>query len=206
MRNISFKHTALQILYQSKTVTRRNGWAFAEPQMPLQPILQGQGLAKGETVQNLGCPIVLTSVDFVPLSPITQEEVSAEGFPDWTPANFVIFYCKNMNVEAHTTVTRMTFAYSQNFRVFHDRQRGPMLVFPLGGLPWLALYSAPIKKFVKYTAISPDRARMLPHNLSPKTQRGFFVQDEQGRNGGPPLWGATPSPWNLEQRILGVQS
>lgn len=48
MRNISFALTTEQIRNQTKTVTRRVGWANLKPGTLLQPIEKGQGLKKGD--------------------------------------------------------------------------------------------------------------------------------------------------------------
>ena len=62
MRNISFAKTTDQIRKKTKTVTRRVGWSFLKPGDILQPIAKGQGLKKGETVENIGGPIRIVSV------------------------------------------------------------------------------------------------------------------------------------------------
>lgn len=200
MRNMSFKHTALQIVYQTKTVTRRAGWTFAKPRMILQPIVQGQGLAAGQHVQPIGCPIALVDVTFVPVSPITQAEVTAEGFPAMTPAGFVAFFCKTMKAEPTQTITRLKFAYAQNFRLFTDPTRGPMLVCPIDGEPWLCQPSV-TGRFVKVHAITPAQARSIPHNLVPEVQRVAFLRDERARHGGKPLWEEIPSPLDIERSL-----
>ena len=58
MRNMSFMLTTEQIKNRTKTVTRRLGWRNAKPGDVVQPIVKGQGLQKGETVQKIGGPIL----------------------------------------------------------------------------------------------------------------------------------------------------
>ena len=62
MRNMSFAKTTVQIRNQTKTVTRRKGWKYLKVGDILQPIVKGQGLKKGETVEKIGGPIRVVSV------------------------------------------------------------------------------------------------------------------------------------------------
>ena len=57
MRNISFAKTTEQVRLQRKTVTRRVGWLFLKHGDLLQPIVKGQGIQKGGTVEKIGAPI-----------------------------------------------------------------------------------------------------------------------------------------------------
>ena len=94
MRRISFALTTDQILNQSKFVTRRMGWWSLVPGDLLQPIYKGMGLKKGEKQQLLGCPIEVVEAYAESLDAITQLDVILEGFPTWTPEQFVEFFCK----------------------------------------------------------------------------------------------------------------
>jgi hypothetical protein len=94
VRNMSFFATQKQILEQTKTVTRRTGWKDAKPGDILQPIVKGQGLKKGETIQKLGCPIRIVSVTLDALREITDEDVAREGFPGQTREWFIDLFCK----------------------------------------------------------------------------------------------------------------
>jgi hypothetical protein len=111
MRRISFALTTEQVLAQTKTVTRRFGWATLNPGDILQPIRKGMGLKKGEKQEFLGCPIEIISFRKEPIVAITSDDVIAEGFPDWSPAEFVAFLCEHHRVSRDTIVNRIEFRY-----------------------------------------------------------------------------------------------
>ncbi|MEN0051222.1 MAG: hypothetical protein AAF806_29425 [Bacteroidota bacterium] len=111
MRRISFALTKRQVEEQTKTVTRRNGWKWLKVGSLLQPIEKGMGLKKGEKQVLIGLPIQVLFVNQEPLNQITQAEVIKEGFPDWTPEQFVAFYAKHNNCREDHEVTRIEFKY-----------------------------------------------------------------------------------------------
>lgn len=115
MRNISFSMTTPQMLDGTKDVTRRMGWIHVQPGELLRAIEKGQGLKKGEKVVPLAIvQIVDARVERLDRMLTDREyglaEVRREGFPDWTPEQFVEFFC-----EGHTgcfperDVTRLEF-------------------------------------------------------------------------------------------------
>lgn len=67
MRHMSFALTTEQVRARTKTVTRRVRWLFAKPGDIVQPVVKGQGLKKGETVEKIGAPIRFVSVRREPL-------------------------------------------------------------------------------------------------------------------------------------------
>ena len=91
-RNISCALTIPQILDGSKTVTRRDGWGNLKAGELLWAVNKAMGLKAGEHPTRLKL-IRVVSTRWVPLRDITQEEVVREGFPDWTPEQFITFYC-----------------------------------------------------------------------------------------------------------------
>lgn len=117
MRNISFALTTEQVLAQTKTVTRRLGWAHLTAGTLLQPVVKGQGLKKGEKVQKIGGPIRVKYVTREPLQristyPHVPTELASEGFPEMTPADFVTMFCQaNPGCTGETIVTRIQFEY-----------------------------------------------------------------------------------------------
>jgi hypothetical protein len=108
---MSFALTKDQILDQTKTVTRRNGWLFLKPYTQVQPVEKCMGLKKGEKQKLLGQPIDIISVSREPLNAISQEEVIKEGFPDQTPEWFIYMYCKANRCTPDTEVTRIEFMF-----------------------------------------------------------------------------------------------
>lgn len=52
------------------------------------------------------------SVRREPLHAITRAEVAAEGFPQWTPAEFVTFFCdSHKGIQPGSDVTRIEWRY-----------------------------------------------------------------------------------------------
>jgi len=114
MRNMSFALTTPQILAQTKTVTRRFGWWFLRPGDLVQPVKKAMGLKKGERVEKLGCPIRILSTREEPLFLAdTAEEVQREGFPDWTPRQFVTMICRHYKCRPNAMCNRIEFEYTK---------------------------------------------------------------------------------------------
>mgnify|MGYP001581955527 CR=1 FL=1 len=114
MRNMSFALTAEQVLSRKKTVTRRIGWVFLKPGDLLQPIVKGQGIPKGGTVEKIGGPIQVVSVSRGPLNAITPQDVHREGFPRMTAGEFVrMFKRTHRGCRVGTIVTRIEFSYGE---------------------------------------------------------------------------------------------
>lgn len=115
MRNMSFALTTEQVRTKSKTVTRRVGWVNAKAGDIVQPIVKGQGIPKGGTVERIGDPIRFVSIQRVWLTSITQADCVREGFPDLTPGDFVcMFERANGGTPpgcADQMVTRIEFEY-----------------------------------------------------------------------------------------------
>lgn len=113
MRNMAFSKTTPQIIGESKDITRRDGWDFLQPGDRLCAIEKGQGLKKGETVKRLKI-IEVVSTRWEPLEAITQDDVRREGFPEWTPEQFIQFYLKgNRGKTRKSLVNRIEFKYIQ---------------------------------------------------------------------------------------------
>lgn len=121
MRHISFMLTEPQIVAGTKTVTRRlkTNWKPGERRLA---IFKGQGIPKGGTVRFLrnrhtGRRIVVecVSVTSEPLDLLLsnanygRDEVNAEGFPLFTPQEFVEFFCKHAKCKPDQIVHRIKF-------------------------------------------------------------------------------------------------
>lgn len=108
-RNISFSMTEPQFLDGSKTVTRRMGWLRLKPGARLCAVRKAMGLKKGEKVHVLG-EIVVTDVRREPLSAITADDCTREGFPNMAPQEFIAFFCKgHAGCTPESIVTRIEF-------------------------------------------------------------------------------------------------
>ena len=108
MRMMSFALTERQLMDGSKTVTRRTGWEHLTAGARLLAVRKAMGLKRGEKAVAL-CEIEVVSVRREPLCDITSDDVTAEGFPQWTkdPAEFVALFCKDQRVPAQAKVHGM---------------------------------------------------------------------------------------------------
>ncbi len=115
-RNISFMLTQDQFRAKTKRVTRRLGWKNLQPGDILNGCEKCQGLKKGEKVVVMG-PIIVQSVRWERLDKMLTHrtyglvEVVLEGFPDWTPQEFVEFFCETHRVKPDVLVNRIKFDY-----------------------------------------------------------------------------------------------
>jgi len=109
-RNMSFAMTTTQIQNRSKDVTRRFGWWFLKEGDRLNGVKKAMGLKKGEKIEQL-CQIEVLSVRQEPLNSITQEDVIREGFPDWTPQDFIDFLVTHYKCEPDKLINRIEFKY-----------------------------------------------------------------------------------------------
>lgn len=109
-RNMSFAMTTDQVKEQTKDVTRRFGWLFLKPGDVVCAVEKAMGLKKGEKIKRLGL-IEVVSVSQEPLNFITQDDVRREGFPDWTPAQFIQMLVDHYKVDPAASVNRIEFKY-----------------------------------------------------------------------------------------------
>lgn len=109
-RNMSFAMTTEQVKARTKTVTRRFGWWFLKPGDEVRGVKKAMGLKKGEKIEPLAMVrIIATRAE--PLNAITQDDVIREGFPDWTPAQFIQMLVDHYKVDPAATVNRIEFEY-----------------------------------------------------------------------------------------------
>jgi hypothetical protein len=123
MRNISFALTTDQVRNQTKTVTRRLGWAWLTPGVLLQPVVKGMGLKRGEKVERIGSPIRVVSVRREPLVALIQlvgytfeqgqRDVILEGFPHLDRGQFVRMFMAHNKCDSTDLITRIEFEYTQ---------------------------------------------------------------------------------------------
>ena len=109
-RAMSFFLTKQQIINQTKTVTRRNGWKNLKKSDVLWAVEKCMGLKKGEKHKRLA-QIEIISVYREPLNEIDYIECMLEGFPDFTPKQFISMYCTANNCPENQIVNRIEFKY-----------------------------------------------------------------------------------------------
>ena len=102
--------TTDQIKARTKTVTRRFGWWFLTPGDVVRGVEKAMGLKKGEKIKPLAM-VRIVSTGAEPLSAITQDDVIKEGFPDWTPEQFIQMLVDHYKVDPDATVNRIEFEY-----------------------------------------------------------------------------------------------
>lgn len=112
-RNISFAMTKPQIRARTKTQTRRFAWDFLKPGDILNGVEKGMGLKPGEKIVRL-CKIRVVSIRKEPLNHITPDDVIAEGFPDWTPEQFVQMLVDHYKCEPDKICNVIEFEYLED--------------------------------------------------------------------------------------------
>ncbi|MGN2642516.1 hypothetical protein ACTD5D_41345 [Nocardia takedensis] len=103
--------TEEQVRAQQKTVTRRAGWKMLRGGERLTLCRKVMGRRRGEPLVRI-CDVEVVSVRREPLNAITAADVAAEGFPDWTPEEFVEFFCgTHRGCEPSSEVARIEWRY-----------------------------------------------------------------------------------------------
>jgi hypothetical protein len=103
--------TEPQVRARTKTVTRRMGWRKLKPGDRLTLCPKVMGFRKGEHPERI-VDVEVISVRRERLDLITPDEVTAEGFPRLTPAEFVAFFCgSHKGCTPDTEVTRIEWRY-----------------------------------------------------------------------------------------------
>lgn len=115
-RLMSVAHTLDAVVDRSKTVTRRDGWLFIRSGDRLQLVDKAMGHSKGSH-PTLIAEVLVVDVRRERLDAITTDDVSAEGFPDWSTAQFVEFYCDTFSAAPDGLVTRIEWAYLESMAV-----------------------------------------------------------------------------------------
>lgn len=108
MRNMSFFMTTQQFISGTKDVTRRFGWWNLKPGDRINAVEKAMGLKKGERTRALGV-IEIVSTRKEPLKDITQDDCRREGFPDFSPEQFVDFLAKHYGVSPDAVINRIEF-------------------------------------------------------------------------------------------------
>ena len=100
-----------QVRDRSKTVTRRTGWRMLRPGDRLTLCQKVMGRRPGEPLDRI-TDVEIVSVRREPLNAITASDVTAEGFPQMTPAQFVCFFCgahRGCNPDSEITVVEWRY-------------------------------------------------------------------------------------------------
>jgi hypothetical protein len=124
---MSFSITLDAFARGTKDITRRLGWKNLKPGDHLMAVEKAQGLKKGEKVKRIGEIEIIScreeelrcieysyhraDSDFMFGDGRTdlRTEMSREGFPNQTPAEFVKMFCKFNKCNRKTRVNRIRF-------------------------------------------------------------------------------------------------
>ena len=111
-RNMSFMLTTQQVIDRTKTVTRRLGWKHLKPGELFWACEKCQGLGKGGKINRLSLARCISNTP----EPVDQikdrpDDVAKEGFPDMTPSQFVVMFCRHMKCEAGRIIQRIEYEY-----------------------------------------------------------------------------------------------
>jgi hypothetical protein len=109
-RNMSFAMTTEQVKQKQKTVTRRFGWFFLKPGDEIRAVEKAMGLRKGEKIKPI-CMIRVVSTRKEPLNSISAADVEREGFPGWTPEQFIGMLVDHYRVQRGAMINRIEFEY-----------------------------------------------------------------------------------------------
>jgi hypothetical protein len=108
---MSVSLTEDQVRARTKNVTRRDGWRMVEPGDRLTLCRKVMGRRKGEPLVRI-VDVEVVDVRRERLDAITNDDVRREGFPDWSTAEFVAFFCQtHKGVQPSSEVTRIEWRY-----------------------------------------------------------------------------------------------
>jgi hypothetical protein len=103
--------TEPQVRARTKTVTRRAGWRMLRVGDQLTLCRKVMGRRRGEPLERIAA-VKVVSLRREPLDAISAADVAAEGFPQWTPEEFVSFFCRtHRGCGPGTEVTRIEWRY-----------------------------------------------------------------------------------------------
>jgi hypothetical protein len=105
---MSFAMTTKQFIDGTKDVTRRFGWWNIKVGDKIRAVEKGMGLKKGEKIKALGV-IEVISVRSERLHDINQEDCIREGFPNFTPRDFINMLMKHYKCDADKLCNRIEF-------------------------------------------------------------------------------------------------
>lgn len=112
-RLMSVAYTEAAVRERRKTVTRRLGWRFLKAGDRLTLCRKVMGRKPGEPLERIA-EVEVLDVSFESLLGIYDRpgDVAREGFPDWTPFDFVEFFRAHIRpIQPYEIVTRIEWRY-----------------------------------------------------------------------------------------------
>ena len=111
MRRMSFAMTTDQIRKGTKTVTRRFGWWFLKPGDVVLPVEKSR-CVRNYDLRVLRGPLRVVSVRKEPLDSIPTDDCAREGYPEFSPQDFVDMLCGHYRCMADKECNRIEFEYT----------------------------------------------------------------------------------------------
>ncbi len=109
MLQMSFYYTTTAVKQRTKIHTLRDGWKKLKPGRQFEACVKVRGIPSAEVEVLATCELESTARR--PLNSITQQEVIWEGFPDWTPTQFVQWFCQKMKLQPTYVLTFLKYKY-----------------------------------------------------------------------------------------------
>jgi hypothetical protein len=110
-RLMSVAFTEQAVRDRTKTVTRRKGWTSLKPGDRLTLCRKVMGRKPDEPIDRI-VDVEVISVRREQLGEVTADEVTREGFPGMSPAEFVRrFFVDAQGIELSDIVTRIEWTY-----------------------------------------------------------------------------------------------
>lgn len=103
--------TEQQVRDRTKTVTRRVGWRMLRVGDRLTLCKKVMGRRRGEPLDRI-TDVEVTGIRRERLDAITPDDITAEGFPNLTPGEFIAFFCNtHRGCTPETEITRIEWRY-----------------------------------------------------------------------------------------------
>ncbi len=83
-----------------------------KPGDQLQLVPKVMGFERGARIDKSGPVVTVVSVRRERLDAITQEDCAREGFPEYTPEQFIQMFCRAFKVTPSANITRIEWKYS----------------------------------------------------------------------------------------------
>ncbi len=109
-KHMSFSKTIEQMERRTKSETMRMGWEDLKRGDVLIAVEKAQGLQKGETVVKI-VPIIIKSNTPTIVMDVSPENCINEGFPEYSPSDFIAMFCELNKCKPFDDVNRIGFDY-----------------------------------------------------------------------------------------------
>jgi len=109
-RHMSFSKTIKQIYEKTKTETMRMSWDKLVPGDIVIAVEKAQGLKRGEKVVKITPIRIKYKIETIVMD-VSPENCIKEGFPEFTPLQFIEMFCNLNKCKPFDLVNRFAFEY-----------------------------------------------------------------------------------------------